>query len=146
MNTIEKLTPVLDPDVKITTAVKKTVRLSVPQEGMTYNYSSVIKVQTALYFKLHCKSLKPRNQRNGCRFNRVTYNIHYIHSLSVTAWLPRLDALNELNACEEEEKNLEEECVVHNDEMEPFFRYSTSSHGHNAGPSYRHTPPSKDGL
>ncbi|XP_029300430.1 LOW QUALITY PROTEIN: ciliogenesis and planar polarity effector 1 [Cottoperca gobio] len=33
VNTIEKLTPVLAPDVKSTTAVKKTVRLSVPQEA-----------------------------------------------------------------------------------------------------------------
>ncbi|XP_054468861.1 ciliogenesis and planar polarity effector 1 [Anoplopoma fimbria] len=33
VNTIETLTPVLAPDVKTTTAVKKTVRLSVPQEA-----------------------------------------------------------------------------------------------------------------
>ncbi|XP_031711728.1 ciliogenesis and planar polarity effector 1 isoform X1 [Anarrhichthys ocellatus] len=33
VNTIEKLTPVLAPDVKTTTAVKKTVRLSVPREA-----------------------------------------------------------------------------------------------------------------
>ncbi|XP_076614742.1 ciliogenesis and planar polarity effector 1 [Chaetodon auriga] len=33
VNTIEKLTPVLAPDVKTTTAIKKTVRLSVPQEA-----------------------------------------------------------------------------------------------------------------
>ncbi|KAM9338429.1 ciliogenesis and planar polarity effector 1 [Symphorus nematophorus] len=32
VNTIEKLTPVLDPKLKRTSAVKKTVRLSVPQE------------------------------------------------------------------------------------------------------------------
>ncbi|GAA6217096.1 uncharacterized protein C5orf42 homolog [Lates japonicus] len=35
VNTIEKLTPVLTPDVKTTMAVKKTVRLSVPQEAWT---------------------------------------------------------------------------------------------------------------
>lgn len=34
VNTIEKLSPVLTPDVKTMTAVKKTVRLSVPQEGL----------------------------------------------------------------------------------------------------------------
>ncbi|XP_059214508.1 ciliogenesis and planar polarity effector 1 [Centropristis striata] len=33
VNTIEKLTPVLAPDVKTTTAVKKTVRLAVPREA-----------------------------------------------------------------------------------------------------------------
>ncbi|XP_040012827.1 ciliogenesis and planar polarity effector 1 [Xiphias gladius] len=35
VNTIEKLTPVLAPDVKSTMAVKKNVRLSVPQEAWT---------------------------------------------------------------------------------------------------------------
>ncbi|XP_037609215.1 ciliogenesis and planar polarity effector 1 isoform X4 [Sebastes umbrosus] len=99
VNTIEKLSPVLAPDVKTATAVKKTVRLSVPQE----------------------------------------------------AWLPRLDASTELNAWEEEEENQEDERVLHNDswasERNLSVRYSTSSHSHNAGPSYRHTPPKmKDQL
>ncbi|XP_044029035.1 ciliogenesis and planar polarity effector 1 isoform X2 [Siniperca chuatsi] len=89
VNTIEKLTPVLAPDVKTTTAVKKTVRLSVPQE----------------------------------------------------AWIPQLDTLTEPNAFEEDEENQEEECVLHNDERKPSFRYSASSHSHNVGPSYLHTPP-----
>ncbi|XP_034565265.1 ciliogenesis and planar polarity effector 1 isoform X2 [Notolabrus celidotus] len=35
VNTIEKLTPVLSPDAKTVTAVKKTVRLSVPHEAWT---------------------------------------------------------------------------------------------------------------
>ncbi|XP_071321560.1 ciliogenesis and planar polarity effector 1 [Trachinotus anak] len=35
VNTIEKLTPILAPDVKSTMAVKKTVRLSVPREAWT---------------------------------------------------------------------------------------------------------------
>ena len=55
---------------------------------------------------------------------------------SLTAWLPRLDTLNELNACEEEEQHQEEECVPS----------SSSSHSHNAGPSYLHTPPSKNTI
>ena len=39
MNTIENLTPVLTPDVKVTGAVKKTVRLSIPLKGGASNYS-----------------------------------------------------------------------------------------------------------
>ncbi|XP_060918031.1 ciliogenesis and planar polarity effector 1 [Labrus mixtus] len=61
------LTPGLAPDVKSPTAVKKTVRLSVPQE----------------------------------------------------AWMPRLDPLNELNALEEEEEDLEEEIVIHSYSLTP---------------------------
>ncbi|XP_045922847.1 ciliogenesis and planar polarity effector 1 isoform X1 [Micropterus dolomieu] len=86
VNTIEKHTPVLVPDVKTAPAVKKTVRLSVPQE----------------------------------------------------AWMPRLNTSTDPNAFEEDDETQEEECVVHN---ELSFRYATASHGHNAGPSYLHTPP-----
>nr|XP_046231509.1 ciliogenesis and planar polarity effector 1 isoform X2 [Scatophagus argus] len=93
VNTIEKLTPVLATDVKTTSAVKKTVRLSVPHE----------------------------------------------------AWIPRLDISTELNAFEEDEENHEEGPVVLNDscssEKKPSFHFSTSSHGHNADPSYFHTSP-----
>ncbi|KAI3362297.1 hypothetical protein L3Q82_012605 [Scortum barcoo] len=89
VNTIEKLTPVMAPDVKITTAVKKSVRLSVPQE----------------------------------------------------AWMPRPNTSSKLNVCEEEDENLEEECVVQSDERKPSFRYFTPSHGHRAGPSYLYTTP-----
>lgn len=44
--------------------------------------------------------------------------------------MPQLDTLTEPNAFEEEEENQEDKFVVHNDSF--------------AGPSYLHTPPSKD--
>lgn len=95
--------------------------------------------------------MKLRNKRK----NNVVYY------LSLTAWLPRLDTLIELNPCEEEDEEEEEregdeveeeggedeESVLHNDSWDsgrkPSFRYSTSSYSHNAGPSYLHTSPSK---
>ena len=73
-----------------------------------------------------------------------------MYSLCLTAWPPRLVTAAETNACEEEE-NLEEQYVVHNEsctpERKPSFPYSTSSsQSHSAGPSYLHSPPSKDAL
>ncbi|KAG8010705.1 hypothetical protein GBF38_009878 [Nibea albiflora] len=94
VNTFEKLTPVLGTDVKTTSAIKKTVRLSVPRE----------------------------------------------------AWTSRLDTLTELNTFEEEEENQGEEDVGFTDRRKPTFRHATSSHGHNAGPSHLHSPPSKDAV
>ncbi|XP_070707145.1 ciliogenesis and planar polarity effector 1 [Pempheris klunzingeri] len=88
VNTIEKLTPVVAPDMKSTIAVKKTVRLSVPQE----------------------------------------------------AWIPRLDTSTEPDAFEKEEENQEDEFIVHDDSLAPSFHYSTSPQGHNAGPSFLHSP------
>lgn len=71
-------------------------------------------------------------------------------SLSLTAWIPRLDTLTEPNASEEDDENQEEEFVVHNNssalERRPSFHFPPSSRDHNAGPSYLHTPPSKNNL
>ena len=79
--------------------------------------------------------------------------------LSLTAWSPQLDTLTEPDACgeeeeeeeeEDEEENPDEESVLHHDSWDsgkkPAFRYYTSSDSHNAGPSYLHTPPSKDAV
>ncbi|KAM3599738.1 uncharacterized protein V6R79_010631 [Siganus canaliculatus] len=41
VNTIEKLTPVVTPDVKVTSAIKKVVRMSVPQKARTPQLDSV---------------------------------------------------------------------------------------------------------
>ena len=71
-----------------------------------------------------------------------------MYSLCLTAWAPRLATVTEPNVYEDEE-NLEEQYVVHNDscatERKPFL-YSNSSHRPSAGPSHPHTPPSKDAL
>ncbi|XP_062290536.1 ciliogenesis and planar polarity effector 1 [Scomber scombrus] len=60
------------------------------------------------------------------------------------AWTPRLATVTEPNAYEDEE-NLEEQYVVHNDscttERKSSFLYSTSSHSTSAGPYHLHTPP-----
>lgn len=97
------------------------------------------------YYWLHCNERQKWVIYNTAIRHQNLFKTD-VHSLFLTAWIPRLDVgHSELNVLEEEEENPEEEIVIHNDEMKPSFRYS-APHSHSAGPSYLYTPPSKDAI
>lgn len=60
--------------------------------------------------------------------------------LSVTAWAADVDILPELGEGREDDENQEDDSGLG---RKASLRYSAPPHGHRAGPSHLHNPPSK---